>query len=142
MLYACFLQFYVRKKEQLKDQELYSTNKAKNLRRDEKKKKSTHVQQQSVQHFVFFAQLIFLSYKIADFHSNQIRILRQKTRYYRISFAKSDLKSTCAVIISLTTAQNTSSLYAFIILGSDIFISIFLLPCFSCFYVIYNNNTT
>lgn len=44
---------------------------------------------------------------------------------YRIVL-HSDIKSTCAVIISLTTAQNTSSLYAFIILGSDIY-SLFLL---------------
>lgn len=47
-----------------------------------------------------------------------------------------DTKSTCAVIISLTTAQNTSSLYAFIILGSDIY-SLFLLQEF----VLYNYNT-
>lgn len=45
-------------------------------------------------------------------------------------FLHPDIKSTCAVIISLTTAQNTSSLYAFIILGSDIY-SLFLVGvCF------------
>lgn len=39
-------------------------------------------------------------------------------------------KHSCSMIISLTAAQNTPSLYAFIILGSDIYNSLFPAPSF------------